>query len=213
MSPVELTADLRLRLEREASLLAREFAGVFDPATVREQVFTAAQRLPTPRVDDYRAVFAGKYAREVLSSVARSTGKVASVRPQVLFVCVQNAGRSQMAAGFARALGRGRVDVLSAGSAPAGSIHDSAVEAMREVGIDLAEAFPKPMTDEFVRASDAVITMGCGDACPVYPGKRYEDWDVADPAGQPLGRVREIRDDIKGRVVRLLDLLGVPAGA
>src|SRR5436190_619166 len=118
MSPIDLSADLRLRLEREANALAREFAGVFDPATVREQVFVAAQRLPVPKVEEYRAVFAFRYAREVLKSVARSSGKVEAIRPQILFVCVQNAGRSQMAAGFAIALGRGRVDVLSAGSAP-----------------------------------------------------------------------------------------------
>ncbi len=209
MCPVELTSDLRLRLEREANHLAREFAGTFDPATVREQVFVAAQRLPEPKVSDYRAVFAAKYARDVLRSVARSRGRTKPARPQVLFVCVQNAGRSQMAAGFALSIGRGRVDVLSAGSAPAGGIHDVVLDVMKEVGIDLAEQFPKPLTPEFVEGSDAVVTMGCGDACPIFPGKRYEDWDVADPAGQPLSKVRSIRDDIRGRVVRLLDLLGV----
>jgi protein-tyrosine-phosphatase len=117
-----------------------------------------------------------------------------------------------MAAGFAHALGRGRVDVLSAGSAPAGSVHDRVFDVMKEVGIDLAEAFPKPLNDEFVRASDAVVTMGCGDACPVYPGKRYEDWDVADPAGKSVEEVREIREDVRRRVVALLDVLGVTGG-
>jgi protein-tyrosine-phosphatase len=211
MSPIELTSEVRLQLEREAAHLAREFAGVFDPATVREQVFVAAQRLPTPRVEAYRAAFAHRYARDLLRSVARATGKVAAVRPQVLFVCVQNAGRSQMAAAFATALSGGRVDVLSAGSTPAGDVHPAVFEAMREVGIDLAGAFPKPLSDEFVQASDAVVTMGCGDTCPVYPGKRYEDWDVADPAGMPPERVREIRDDVERRVRRLLETLGVRA--
>jgi protein-tyrosine-phosphatase len=117
-----------------------------------------------------------------------------------------------MAAAFATALGGGRVDVLSAGSAPAGGIHENVQDAMREAGIDLAQAFPKPLAEEFVRASDAVVTMGCGDACPVYPGKRYEDWDVEDPAGKPPGKVREIRDDIRRRVVRLLETLGVAVG-
>jgi protein-tyrosine-phosphatase len=162
-----------------------------------------------PKIESYRAVFAYRYARDVLRSVARSTGKIKSVRPQILFVCVQNAGRSQMAAAFATALSGGRVDVLSAGSAPAGGIHENVFGAMKDAGIDLAEAFPKPLTDEFVRASDAVITMGCGDTCPIFPGKRYEDWDVQDPAGQTTARVREIRDDIRGRVAKLLDVLGV----
>src|SRR5262245_13132705 len=132
-------------------------------------------------------------------------------KPRILFVCVENAGRSQMAAGFAAALGHGRVEVLSAGSSPAGSIHPSVLDAMKEVGIDLGASFPKPLTEEAVRASDAVVTMGCGDACPVFPGKRYEDWDVEDPAGKPMERVRRIRDDIRERVAALLGALGVPA--
>jgi arsenate reductase len=140
----------------------------------------------------------------------RSSAKAGSHRPRILFVCVQNAGRSQMAAGFAAALGRGRVDVLSAGSAPAGSIHPNVIAAMKEVGIDLEQSHPKPLSDAFVRGSDAVVTMGCGDACPVFPGKRYEDWDVEDPAGQPIEKVRAIRDDIRARTARLLDVLGVP---
>src|SRR5262245_53818938 len=132
-------------------------------------------------------------------------------KPRILFVCLQNAGRSQMAAGFAAALGHGRVEVLSAGSSPAAGIHPNVFDAMKEVGIDLGAAFPKPLTDEFVHASDAVVTMGCGDACPVFPGKRHEDWPVEDPAGKPMDRVRRIRDDIRDRVVALLAVLGVPA--
>jgi protein-tyrosine-phosphatase len=143
--------------------------------------------------------------------VTVATGEPRAARPRILFVCVRNAGRSQMAAGFATALSGGKVDVLSAGSAPAGEVHPIVVAAMREVGIDLAKARPRRITDESVRAADAVVTMGCGDACPVHPGKRYEDWDVADPAGEPLARVREIRDDVRARVVRLLRLLGVEA--
>lgn len=134
-------------------------------------------------------------------------------RPSILFVCVHNAGRSQMAAGFALALGGGRVDVRSAGSAPAKSVHPNVLDAMKEIGIDLAEASPKRLTDEFVRAADAVVTMGCGDACPIFPGKRYEDWDVEDPAGKPAAKVREIRDDIRRRVVALLETLGANSKA
>ena len=125
-------------------------------------------------------------------------------KPSVLFVCVHNAGRSQMAAGFMTHLGKGRVEVLSAGSAPKDSINPVAVEAMAEVGIDISNNSPKVLTPEAVQQSDAVITMGCGDACPFYPGKRYEDWVLEDPAGQGIESVRTIRDEIKVRVENLL---------
>jgi protein-tyrosine-phosphatase len=127
--------------------------------------------------------------------------------PEVLFVCVHNAGRSQMAAGLLDKLAAGRVEVRSAGSAPADEINPVAVEAMGEVGIDLARELPKPLRDEAVRAADVVITMGCGDACPIYPGKRYEDWQLDDPAGQDLETVREIRDEIQRRVEALISEL------
>jgi protein-tyrosine-phosphatase len=130
-----------------------------------------------------------------------------SKKPTVLFVCVHNAGRSQMAAGFMRTLGGDRVEVLSAGSAPKDSINPVAVEAMAEVGIDITDQQPKILTTEAVQESDAVITMGCGDACPFYPGKRYEDWVLEDPAGQGIESVREIRDEIKRRVEALLQEL------
>jgi len=120
--------------------------------------------------------------------------------PEVLFVCVHNAGRSQMAAGLVRLRSGGRVAVRSAGSDPGEVINPAVVEAMAEVGVDLSDAFPKALTDEAVRAADVVITMGCGDACPVYPGKRYEDWTLDDPAGQDLETVRRIRDEIDARV-------------
>ena len=125
-------------------------------------------------------------------------------KPTVLFVCVHNAGRSQMAAGFMRELGQGRVEVLSAGSAPKDSINPVAVEAMAEVGIDIANNVPKILTTEAVQQSDVVITMGCGDTCPFFPGKRYEDWVLDDPAGQGIESVRVIRDEIKKRVEDLL---------
>ena len=132
--------------------------------------------------------------------------------PTVLFVCVHNAGRSQMAAGFLRHLAGDSVTVLSAGSAPAESVNPAAVAAMAEVGIDLAEAVPQLLTTEAVAESDVVITMGCGDACPVFPGKRYEDWALADPAGLGVEAVRPIRDDIRARVEGLLASLGIEAG-
>ncbi|ARU51571.1 heat-shock protein HtpX [Cellulosimicrobium cellulans] len=132
-----------------------------------------------------------------------------TAKPSVLFVCVHNAGRSQMAAGYLRALSGGAVEVRSAGSAPADQINPVAVEAMLEEGIDLRAEQPKVLTTEAVQASDVVITMGCGDACPIFPGKRYEDWALEDPAGQGIDAVRPIRDAIRTRVLTLLDELGV----
>lgn len=129
--------------------------------------------------------------------------------PTVLFVCVHNAGRSQMAAGYARALSGGAVEVRSGGSEPGNAINPVAIAAMREEGIDISEAVPQLLQTDDVRAADAVITMGCGDACPIFPGKRYEDWELEDPAGKDLETVRRVRDDIKTRVRRLLAELGV----
>ncbi|UFU06125.1 arsenate reductase ArsC [Ruania halotolerans] len=131
-------------------------------------------------------------------------------KPSVLFVCVHNAGRSQMAAGFLRALGGDAVEVRSAGSMPAEQINPTAVAAMAELGIDIAAEQPKVLSTEAVQASDVVITMGCGDACPIFPGKRYEDWALADPAGQGIEAVRPIRDEIRGRITVLLGELEVP---
>ena len=127
-----------------------------------------------------------------------------STRPSVLFVCVHNAGRSQMAAAYLAHLGAGRIEVRSAGSAPADSVNPAVVEAMLEEGIDITAQTPKVLTTEAVQASDVVITMGCGDACPIFPGKRYEDWVLEDPAGQGVEAVRPIRDEIKRRITALL---------
>jgi arsenate reductase len=130
-------------------------------------------------------------------------------RPRILFVCVHNAGRSQMAAAFTEALGAERVEVRSAGSSPASAVNPRVLDAMKEVGIDLSKSSPKKLSDDVVRASDVVVTMGCGDTCPVFAGKRYEDWRVEDPSGQSLDKVREIRDVVRARVVRLLAELDV----
>jgi arsenate reductase (thioredoxin) len=129
---------------------------------------------------------------------------MAKEQPEVLFVCVHNAGRSQMAAGLVKLRSQGRIHVRSAGSDPANEINPAVVEAMEELGVDMHEEFPKPLTDEVVRAADVVITMGCGDACPIYPGKKYEDWELDDPAGQDLETVRRIRDELDGRVQNLI---------
>lgn len=130
--------------------------------------------------------------------------------PEVLFVCVHNAGRSQMAAGLLDRHAAGRVRVRSAGSEPASQIHPAVVQVMDEVGVDLSKEFPKPLTDDAVRGADVVVTMGCGDACPFYPGKRYLDWDLPDPGGRPVEEVRKIRDEIDARVCGLLEELRIP---
>jgi arsenate reductase (thioredoxin) len=143
----------------------------------------------------------------------RSEAGPAASAPEVLFVCVHNAGRSQMAAALLDRLAGGRVRVRSAGSEPADRLNPGVVEAMEEVGIDVSAEFPKPLTDGAVRAADAVVTMGCGDACPVYPGKRYEDWELEDPAGKDLETIRGIRDEIEARVGRLLSELLPPDDA
>jgi arsenate reductase (thioredoxin) len=146
-------------------------------------------------------------ARERLKARAQTEGLMVKEMPEVLFVCVHNAGRSQMAAGLVKMRSEGRINVRSAGSDPGEEINPAVVMAMQEVGVDMSEEFPKPLTDEVVRAADAVITMGCGDACPIYPGKRYEDWTLDDPADQDLDTVRRIRDEIDGRVQLLIDQL------
>ena len=145
------------------------------------------------------------FASERLRALAQADAKITKEAPEVLFVCVQNAGRSQMAAGLLNKLAAGQVHVRTAGSDPADEINPAVVEAMEEVGVDLSQEFPKPLIDEFVRAADAVITMGCGDACPIYPGKRYEDWELDDPAGKDVETARRIRDQIQARVATLLE--------
>lgn len=201
-------------VERIVDEIAPKFASVFSRETIEQFVVQSYEDLARrARVTTYVAGLTQRFAVDRLRDLARAEGKTVSDKPEVLFVCVHNAGRSQMAAGLLHHHAQNRVIVRSAGSAPADSINPAVVEAMREVGIDLAQEFPKPLTDEAVRAADVVITMGCGDACPVYPGKRYLNWDLADPAGKTIADVRPIRDDIDRRVRTLLDELLRPAAA
>ena len=208
-----MTAFAARPLDAVRASLTREFAGIFSPETVGECLADSYQRLGArTRVQTYLPIFAERLARERLEASARVEGKIVASVPEVLFVCVHNAGRSQMAAALLDHRARGAVHVRSAGSDPADQLNPAVVEAMREIGLDIAREFPKPLTDEVVRAADVVITMGCGDACPLYPGKRYLDWDLEDPAGKPLATVRRIRDEIDGRVQALLtELLPAPA--
>jgi arsenate reductase len=193
--------------------LASKFAGVFRPETVERFVVDSWDQLqPTAKTTAMLPLLTERFARERLQALATVEGSLPSLVPGVLFLCVHNAGRSQMAAGWMRRLASDRVVVYSGGSEPASEINAAVIEAMDEVGIDIRAEFPKPWTEEVVRAVDVVITMGCGDACPPYPGKPYEDWELSDPAGRDIESVRPIRDEIKLRVEALLASLGVSAG-
>jgi arsenate reductase (thioredoxin) len=195
-------------LARAAEQLAGSYRGVFSPQTVLRYLRESYDLLAaTARVTAHVPNLAIRFATERLAAAARVDGAVISGIPEVLFVCVHNAGRSQIAAALLDHHANGRVHVRSAGSAPAHSINAAVTEALAEVGVDVSREFPKPLTDEVVRASDVVVLMGCGDACPVYPGKRYLDWDVPDPAGLPLDQVRRIRNVIDTRVRTLLSEL------
>jgi protein-tyrosine-phosphatase len=187
--------------------LARDFEGVFSRETVERFVNESVEGLQGARVRNFVPLLVSRFAKERLHALAQADGLVAKEVPEVLFVCVHNAGRSQMAAGLLHRAAHGKVHVRSAGSVPAGEIHDNVRRVMEEIDVDLSHEFPKPLTDEVVRAADVVITMGCGDACPVYPGKRYLDWELADPEGKDIDAVRRIRDDIDMRVRELLDEL------
>ncbi len=194
----------RKTFAQEIAQLAEEFRGVFAVETVERYVSESIDRMSGARLTDFLPLFIHRFSRERLRALAQSEDKITKSVPEVLFVCVHNAGRSQMAAGLLNKLAEGRVHVRTAGSDPAEEINPAVVEAMSEVGVDLSEEFPKPLTDEFVAAADAVVTMGCGDACPIYPGKRYEDWELEDPEGKDLETVRRIRDDLDVRVRGLL---------
>jgi arsenate reductase len=197
---------------RSIDRLRDEFRGIFSRETVERYVNESIDQISGARIPDFVPLFVHRFARERLRALAQTEGLLAKDVPEVLFVCTHNAGRSQMAAALLNRHAGGRVHVRSAGSTPADQLNPAVVTAMSEIGLDLSEEFPKPLTDEVVRAADAVITMGCGDACPIYPGKRYEDWELDDPAGQPVEVVRRIRDEIDQRVRTLLDeLVSTPA--
>ena len=200
----------RQHVERAAEALQREFAGIFSRETIARYIAESTDLLGEAKINVFVPVLAHRFARERLKALGQAKGVITKEQPEVLFVCVHNAGRSQMAAGLVKLRSEGRVHVRSAGSAPGEEINPAVVEAMTEIGVDMSEEFPKPLTDEVVQAADVVITMGCGDACPIYPGKKYEDWELDDPAGQDVETVRRIRDELDTRVQRLIGEL-VPA--
>jgi arsenate reductase (thioredoxin) len=202
--PQALDPVTQHHIDQAAERLADEFAGIFSRETIARYMAESQDLLGESKINVFVPVLAHRFARERLKALAQAEGIVGKEQPEVLFVCVQNAGRSQMAAGLVKLRSAGRIHVRSAGSSPTEEINPNAVTALEELGVDMSEEFPKPLTDEVVRAADVVITMGCGDACPIYPGKRYEDWDIGDPAGQDLATVRRIRDELDGRVQKLI---------
>jgi len=192
-------------VRQAAEALTDEFAGVFSQETIERYIAESVDLLGDSKINVFVPVLAHRFARERLKALAQTEGLIVKEMPEVLFVCVHNAGRSQMATGLVKLRSRGRIHVRSAGSDPGEEINPAVVTAMEEIGVDMGAEYPKPLTDEVVRAADVVITMGCGDACPIYPGKRYEDWTLDDPAGQDLETARGIRDEIDGRVRILVD--------
>ena len=207
----ELTLEHQLALRSAAHNLKAEFDGVFGAETIERFLVTSYDQFASQaRIPTYLVLFAERFARQRLKALAKVEGKATDGLPVVLFLCVHNAGRSQMALGWFNHLAGERATAWSGGSEPGMEVNPSALEAMAEVGIDITREFPKPWTDEIVQAADVVVTMGCGDACPLFPGKRYEDWELTDPAGQDVDAVRPIRDEIGRRVEALLESLGVP---
>lgn len=190
-------------IDTVTSVLHQEFAGNLGRGTIERFVADSLTSLANSKVQSFVPLFVERFARDRLRSLAKVEGLVDHDVPSVVFLCVHNAGRSQMASAWLGQLAGNRVHVFSGGSDPTTEVNPSVVAAMAEVGIDVSDAFPKPWTDEILRAADVIVTMGCGDACPVFPGKRYQDWEVQDPAGLTLDEVRPIRDDIRARVERL----------
>jgi arsenate reductase (thioredoxin) len=213
MTPMS-NADRTQILHETAERLAEEFSGVFGIETIEGFVKTSYDRFAAgiepgdETAMEFLPRYTERFAREQLQALAKREGKLESSLPTVLFLCVRNAGRSQMALGWFQHFAGDRALAWSAGSAPGEEIDPNAVAAMAEVGIDITQEFPKPWTDEIVKGADVVVTMGCGDACPIVAGKRYEDWALTDPAGRSIDEVRPIRDEIGARVRDLLARMG-----
>ncbi len=207
-----LNLDQQLALKSAAARLAEQFDGIFGPETI-ERFLTSSydQFASRATATNFLPIMAERFAKQRLNALARVEGKADDGGlPTVLFLCVHNAGRSQMALGWFNKLAGDRAVAWSGGSEPGNVVNPAAIAAMKEIGIDISTEFPKPWTDEIVQAADVVVTMGCGDACPLFPGKRYEEWELDDPAGMGVQAVRPIRDEIERRVRALLASLSVP---
>ena len=206
----DLSIDQRLALKTAATRLQTEFGDMFGVDTIERFLHSSYQQFANhATIANFLPLLAERFARQRLRALAKVEGTSNDGKPIVLFLCTHNAGRSQMAMGFFTHLAGDAAVAWSGGSEPGNEVNPAAIAAMEEIGIDITREFPKPWTEEVVHAADVVVTMGCGDACPLFPGKRYENWELPDPAGQSLDAVRPIRDDIEGRVRRLLDDLGI----
>lgn len=207
----EIRLDQQHALRHAADRLREEYRGVFGLETIERFLQSSYEEFAgRATVATFLPLLAERFARQRLRALSKVDGTPVDVKPTVLFLCVHNAGRSQMAMGFFEHYAGEAAVAWSGGSEPGNAIEGGAVTAMAERGIDISTEFPKPWTDEVVQAADVVITMGCGDACPVFPGKRYEEWELDDPAEADLADVRSIRDEIERRVLRLLDELAIP---
>ena len=208
----DLSVDQQLALKTAATRLERDFGDSFGVETIERFLHSSYDQFAgRATVPNFLPLLAERFARQRLHALARVEGKISDGKPTLLFLCTHNAGRSQMALGFFSHFAGEDAVAWSGGSEPGDAINPSAVAVMAEVGIDITGEFPKPWTDEIVQAADVVITMGCGDACPIFPGKRYENWDLPDPEGQDVDAVRPIRDDLEERIRRLLAELHVTA--
>jgi len=206
----DLSIDQQLALRTAARNLGEQFAGVYGKETIERFLHSSYDQFADQStVPNFLPLLAERFARQRLTALAKVEGRHDDGRPVVLFLCVHNAGRSQMALGFFQHLTGDRAVAWSGGSEPGVEVNPAAVAAMAERGIDISAEYPKPWTDEIVRAADVVISMGCGDACPIFPGKRYEDWVLDDPAGRSVEEVRPVRDEIERRLRHLLTELGV----
>ena len=208
----DLSVDQQRALRTAAARLADNFTAVFGTETIERFLYSSYDQFAArSTVPHFLPLLAERFARQRLTALAKVEGLSHDGRPTVLFLCVHNAGRSQMALGFFQHLAGHRAVGWSGGSEPGMEVNPAAVAAMRERGIDISAEYPKPWTDEVVRSADVVVSMGCGDACPIFPGKKYEEWVLDDPAGKTVEEVRPVRDEIERRVRHLLDQLGVPA--
>jgi len=207
----DLTIDQRRGLEVAATALRREFSTMFGAETIEGFLYSSYDQFASrASISNFLPLLAQRFARQRLRALAKVEGASNDGKPVVLFLCTHNAGRSQMALGFFTRLAGDAAVAWSGGSEPGEEINAAAVEAMAERGIDISGEYPKPWTDEIVRAADVVIAMGCGDACPLFPGRRYQEWILDDPAGHDVDGIRPIRDEIERRVRRLLSELEVP---
>ena len=205
-----LTTAEQLHVRQGAERLKRRFEGQLNTETIERFLDDSLDRLlGKAQTTTWVPLLAERFAADRIRAMIRLESDVTTLNPSVLFLCVRNAGRSQMAAGLMRKLAGEQVDVFSGGSEPAAAVNQAAAAAMAEVGIDISSEIPQPWADEIVRAADVVVTMGCGDACPIFPGKKYVDWELDDPSGKTLDEVRPIRDELESRVRALMGELGV----